>query len=145
MTSDGYAGAILAYSRSDGPVIARLDCVGTSPDLSLLDASRPFNLRLSLRSDLAHAWAEGREIIVMMEDLRGWHQVDIIGLLDELMMDPKATERGMATLTRQGYLRFKVMANLSGTGITEEDVTLTDNGFSDQMRALTERCSDLFE
>lgn len=60
LTSDSQSGPILFYTQSDGSRVAQIDCVGSSMDFSLLDASRPFNLRLALRSPLAKAWTNGR-------------------------------------------------------------------------------------
>lgn len=141
---DRQSGPILFYRMPNGTRVAQVDCVGTSAAMALLDTARPFNLRLSLHTDLARAWTEGREVVVMMEDLEGWRQVDVIALLDDLIIGPEETETGLVTLSETGQLRFKIMANLSGRGITEQDIALTATGFTDHARTQVSGCSRFF-
>lgn len=144
ITSDSQSGPILFYTQSDGEKLAQIDCVGSSMDFSLLDASRPFNLRLALRSHLAHAWTNGREVVVMMKQLQGWEKVDAIALLDDLIIDPEDTERGLVALQETGSLHLRIMANLNEEGISEHNIEITDNQYAAHALKQLKGCSRKF-
>jgi hypothetical protein len=137
---DSHAGAVLSYVLDGGDLVARVDCVGSSADFPLIDASRPFNLRLSLRTELASVWTEGRELILMMEDLTGWHQVETIALLEDLIINPKETERALVKLSETAELKFKIMANTREAGVVEEDISMTRVGYAISAKAQIEDC-----
>lgn len=131
---------MLSYENSEGDSLAHIDCVGASAAMPLLDQARPFNLRISLESRMARAWTSGREVVVMMETADGWRRIEFIALLNKLIFGPEETEKGLLALSLKGVLNFKVMGNLEGYGVTEDDISLTNVGYAQSMTEHEGKC-----
>jgi hypothetical protein len=140
---DRISGPILYYRDENDEVIARIDCVGSSVSMPLLETTRPFNRILSLETPLARSWTAGREVVVMIQATDGWRETPVIAMQDRLIIDPTDTEHGMVSMSVKGEVNLKIMANLT-RGIVERSFAISNNDLQKSLDQQDKGCRRIY-
>ncbi len=127
---DSRAGSTLYYRTRAGHDLLRIDCVGPSIAMPLMDMTRPFNTIISAQTSLARDWLTGREVFAMLLAVEGWRRVDVLAIHDRLIIGPKETERAMIAMQLTGRLKLKIIGNTQ-RGVVEEDIDVSSAGVYD--------------
>lgn len=80
----------------------------------------------------------------MMKQLQGWEKVNAIALLDDMIIDPEETERGLVALQQTGSLQIRIMANLNEDGISEQTIEMGDDKYAEHALRQIRGCSRKF-
>lgn len=140
---DSRAGTSMLYQTEEGYDLMRVECVLPSPRMPLLDAARPYNRVIKVRSHLAREWLTGREVFAMVLAMEGWRRVDVLAIQDYLMIGPKESERGMIAMQLTGQIKIKIIGNTQA-GVVEQDVTVLGMGVEDALAQQDDGCRDHF-